>query len=244
MKRFIAGVLASAMALSLTACGTDTTRSGKWDYKTGLATYTRTGNSYGGARTADDKVTSTIVAAVFDKNGKIVKVSIDEVESRPGITGEFVSKKEMGDNYGMKAVSGIGKEWYEQVNGLEKWLEGKDISRLTSTVTGKMRQYADNSVNYGNTDTYTKANSAPDSTANSANNVNSGGMMDSSGVIGDIAGDVMDGVNDVIDGMTDGGQNNTGIASGMWADEDLRAMVTIDTTNIQRAVEMAWQNAK
>ena len=77
------------------------------------------------------------------------------------------------------------------------------------------------------------ANSGMDNSGSSGTD-NSGGMMN----------DMMDGLDSAIDDMTDGGQNDAGTTAGMWMDEDLRSMVTIDTTNIQTAIEKAWRNAK
>lgn len=254
MKKIITGIVMAAVMVSLVSCGnTNNTASGNWNYKTGVAAYTRAGNSYGTTTTDSDKVTSTIVAAVFDNNGKIVKVNIDEVEARPGEAGEIVSKKELGNDYGMKAASSIGKEWHEQVASLEKWLEGKDISRLTSTVTGRMGEYTrSNSRPSAAADEQIVRNSdgtvggtMPDSAmANSGRNSGTGNSGANSGTMGGMMNDMMDGVNSAIDNMTDGGQNDASTTAGMWMDEDLRSMVTIDTTNIQTAIEKAWRNAK
>ena len=259
MKKIFTGIVAAAVMLSMVSCGTGKVDDGRWDYKTGVAAYTRAGASYGTAAGDTDKVTSTIVAAVFDSEGKIVKVKIDEVEARPGAAGEIISKKELGDDYGMKAVSSIGKEWHQQVTELEKWLEGKDISRLTSTITGKMGEYMrGNSRPSGAADEYTVRNgdgttggTMPDSAmADSAKDNSAGSMMNSSstaadsGTVGDMVDNVTDGINSAIDNMTDGGKNETGTTAGIWADEDLRAMVTIDTSGIQTALQKAWRNAK
>lgn len=248
MKKIITAVIAVAVMLSVTACGKTTDgMTNNWNYKTGLATYTRAGSAYGSG--TQDQVTSTMVAAVFDSQGKIVKINIDEVEFRPGATGEITSKKELGDNYGMKAASGIGKEWYQQVNDLEKWLEGKDISRLTSAAGGKMgtdtksssrpSAAADEQI-VRNSDGTTGGTMPDGSMANSTPGAASG-IMDNSGTM---MGDVMDGVNSAINDMTDGGQNYTVTTSGLWAGEDLRAVATIDTTGIRTAIEKAWRNAK
>ncbi len=282
MKKIFIGIVAAVMMVSLTACGgSGNTASGNWNYKTGVAAYTRTGDAYGAAAADTDKITSTIVAAVFDDKGNIVKVNIDEVEARPGAAGEITSKKELGDDYGMKAVSSIGKEWHEQIANLEKWLEGKDISRLTSTVAGRMGEYSrSNSRPSGAAAEWTARNpdgttggTMPDSavansgrnsggnsgTGNSGGNSGTGNSGRNSGSdnsstansgtggtdnSGGMMNDMMDGLNSTIDDMTDGGQNDAGTTAGMWMDEDLRSMVTIDTTNIQTAIEKAWRNAK
>lgn len=259
MKKIITAVIAVAVMLSAAACGKTTDgMTNNWNYKTGLATYTRAGSAYGSG--TQEQITSTMVAAVFDSQGKIVKINIDEVEYRPGATGEITSKKELGDDYGMKAASGIGKEWYQQVNDLEKWLEGKDISRLTSTATGRMGEYMrSDSQPSGAADEWTARNpdgttggTMPDSAmANSGRNSGAGnsgtgnsgansGMDNSGGMMNDM----MDGVNSAINDMTDGGENYTGTTSGLWAGEDLRAVATIDTAGIRTAIEKAWRNAK
>ena len=83
--------------------------------------------------------TDAIIAAVtLDSAGKIVAVNIDSVQSKIAFTVEgklatdpatmVKSKKELGDDYGMKAQSALGKEWYEQIEALEKWLVGKTLA--------------------------------------------------------------------------------------------------------------------
>ena len=238
MKKIIFSALFIA-ALALTACGankTETTKS--FDYKVGTASYTHTNDSYGytEGRNGRGAVSTTLVAAVFDNNGNIVRISIDEVESKIGIdgtgqladftAGEVKSKKELGDAYGMKAYSGIGKEWYQQVETLEKWLEGKPVNTIIGGASAKMFT-AENSYSTGN-----MANSA---TTKGAVSSTSSGVM----------GDVMSGVNSAIDDMTDGtGYNNMGTSGSSWMDADLKAGVTINTSYMEKAIEKAWRNAK
>jgi hypothetical protein len=45
--------------------------------------------------------------------------------------GEFKTKKELGDEYGMVKASGIGKEWFEQAQALEAWMVGKTVEEIT-----------------------------------------------------------------------------------------------------------------
>ncbi len=239
MKKIIFFTLFTA-ALVLTACGATKTNAAKnFDYKVGTASYTHTNDSYGytEGRNGRGAVSTTLVAAVFDNNGNIVRISIDEVESKIGIdstgqladftAGEVKSKKELGDAYGMKAYSGIGKEWYQQVETLEKWLEGKAVNTIIGGASAKM---------------FTAENSY--STGNMTNSATTKGAVSSS-VSSGIAGDVIDGVNSAIDDMTDGtGYNNMGTNSADWMDTDLKAGVTINTSYIEKAIEKAWRNAK
>ena len=83
-------------------------------------------------------VNTTIATVVLDKDGKFVSVEID-VAQQDGtfdVLGAIVkaeaapTKKEKGDAYGMKANSGIGKEWYEQAEALEAWMVGKTLAEV------------------------------------------------------------------------------------------------------------------
>ena len=44
--------------------------------------------------------------------------------------GEILSKNELGDAYGMKVASSIGKEWNEQVAAIAAYAEGKTVEEL------------------------------------------------------------------------------------------------------------------
>ena len=46
-----------------------------------------------------------------------------------------MSKKDLGDNYGMKDKSSIKKEWFEQVEALEKWAIGKTVEEVLNMPT-------------------------------------------------------------------------------------------------------------
>jgi YD repeat-containing protein len=88
----------------------------------------------------------TIIAAVgFDKDGKVASVTIDNAQTRVNYdkegnmtsdpSAELKTKVELGDDYGMKARSGIGKEWFEQIAELEKWMVGKTVDEIKGMKT-------------------------------------------------------------------------------------------------------------
>ncbi|MGI6538799.1 MAG: hypothetical protein ACOX22_10960 [Caldicoprobacterales bacterium] len=90
----------------------------------------------------------TVMAAVgLDKDGKVVSVTIDNAQTRVNfdkdgkitsdLNEELKTKVELGDKYGMKSQSGIGKEWYEQIAELEKWMIGKTIDEIKNLKTKK-----------------------------------------------------------------------------------------------------------
>ena len=255
-KTFIPAVFIAAAVL--TACGGKTpTTTQNFDYKVGTASYTHTNDSYGYTEGKNGRgaVSTTLVAAVFDNDGKIIKISIDEVESKIGFdsagqladftAGEVKSKKELGDAYGMKAVSGIGKEWYQQIESLEKWLEGKQINTVIGGATGKMLNgITDNSyMGDPESDTRTIPRSTSDITNNQNSTSASAGSM-SGGVMSDVNSTIhnmADGVNSIADGAANGMGDMTG---NSWMGEDLKASVTIDTTYIHKTIEKAYRNAK
>ncbi|MDO5026748.1 MAG: hypothetical protein Q4E50_02830 [Tissierellia bacterium] len=80
---------------------------------------------------------TNMVALASDKDGKIVASIIDTAQNSVAyeldgsLSEKFnpqgTTKKELGDGYGMKKNSGIGKEWFEQIAGLEQYLVGKTL---------------------------------------------------------------------------------------------------------------------
>ncbi|MCX8131102.1 MAG: hypothetical protein N3I35_13515 [Clostridia bacterium] len=83
----------------------------------------------------------TVMAAVsFDSNGKILSVSIDNAQTKVAFdtAGKIKSDKsvkgktkvELGKDYGMIKASKIGKEWFEQIAELEKWMVGKTVDEI------------------------------------------------------------------------------------------------------------------
>ena len=86
------------------------------------------------------QVDTVIAAAIFDAEGRVVDVMIDTAQVRVRFdedlqldtdpAGEFRSKKELGDDYGMRAASPIEREWDEQIADLEEWMVGKTVAEI------------------------------------------------------------------------------------------------------------------
>ena len=270
MKKIISALLL-AVIMATTACGSKTSAAtNNFNYKVGTASYTHTNDSYGYTEGKNGRgaVSTTLVAAVFDENGQIVRISIDEVESNIGFDnagqlanftpGEVKSKKELGDAYGMKAASGIGKEWYQQIESLEKWLEGKKVNTVIGGASAKLGEMIGDNSDMGYTDQYgayqpgtvgdmTKGatNSAGGNTNSTVTSSGTASSITDSTSSGDMAGDFVSGANSIIDDMTDGsGTVGDNITNGSWMDEDLKASVTINTAYIEKAIEKAYRNAK
>ncbi|MDD3335932.1 MAG: hypothetical protein PHI98_10520 [Eubacteriales bacterium] len=68
----------------------------------------------------DCKIDSTQGNVNFDATGKLTS----DVEAR------ITTKQELGEDYGMRGASAIGKEWFEQANSLAEYAVGKTAADL------------------------------------------------------------------------------------------------------------------
>jgi hypothetical protein len=137
MKKILALTLA---ALLLAGCGAAGVKTGVGSVISVAKSKNATADAQGLAQ-AD----VTMAAVTFDSAGKIVSVDIDvaqvkvEFDQNGVITTDIAavqkSKVELGDSYGMKKASNIGKEWYEQIADLEKWMVGKTVDQVKSMKT-------------------------------------------------------------------------------------------------------------
>lgn len=86
------------------------------------------------------QVDTVIVAAGFDKDGKVVSVSIDNAQTKVNfdkalqvtsdLNAVIKSKVELKEDYGMIVASKIQKEWFEQAAALEQWMVGKTVEEI------------------------------------------------------------------------------------------------------------------
>lgn len=91
-----------------------------------------------------NKVATTVFASAVDANGKIVAASSDCVEVSFTFTTEGVStfdttkavlsKKEQGDDYGMKSPYGSAKEWYEHASAFDAACIGKTPAEVAGLI--------------------------------------------------------------------------------------------------------------
>ena len=104
-------------------------------------------------KNGSNKVETTFFAAAVNAEGKVVAASSDCVEVTFGfdLTGkstfdtamEVLSKKEKGDNYGMKAYGGSAKEWYEQAAAFDAACIGKTAAEIAGLVAEDSKGNAD-----------------------------------------------------------------------------------------------------
>lgn len=132
MKKYLVGLIMISLVLA-TGC-TKVEEIGEYKEGTYFGSFT---DNYDGKE-------SVATAVVYvDENGKIKSVFLDTTYEHDGT---LTTKKTLGDDYGMKVASPIGKEWHEQVKVLEDkivaeqgldWLEWKDEQQTeTDSVSG------------------------------------------------------------------------------------------------------------
>lgn len=89
---------------------------------------------------ATAQVDTVMVAAAFDKDGKVLSVIIDNAQTKVAydkdmkltsdVAAPIKTKLELGNDYGMKAATTIGKEWFEQAGALGEWMIGKTVAEV------------------------------------------------------------------------------------------------------------------
>lgn len=124
------------------------------ELSTGLAVI----NSVGSSKDADEEnglaqADSNVVAVLVDADGRIVDCKIDSVQAKipfskegrllVGIDTMFPTKQELKEEYGMKAASVIGREWYKQANALAAYVTGKTLDEIDGIAVTKDGHPAD-----------------------------------------------------------------------------------------------------
>ena len=142
MKKVIALALSVVMALSLVACG-GSEPAAPAKFKVGMghnisakmtdATADKAGSA---------QVDTTMLVAAFDAEGKVTSVSIDVAQQKLGVNADGTTadaakadirtKIEKEGDYGMVGASGIGKEYFEQIEALENWMVGKTVEEIVN----------------------------------------------------------------------------------------------------------------
>ena len=123
--------------------------------KTGLAVLPSVSDSKDASAEGDGTAQTEIllVAVTVDDGGVIDSCVIDMVQAKISFSASgalttdpsttFPSKNELGDGYGMKKASSIGKEWNEQAAALAGYAVGKTVDQLKGMVVGEDGKAAD-----------------------------------------------------------------------------------------------------
>lgn len=136
MKKNSALLITLLFVLFITGCGKSDD-----SVKTGLAVT----NSIAKSTDAVDgqgiaEINTMIYAVTVDGAGKILKCVIDSVQTKAifsdigaiitPLDTEYKTKNELGDEYGMKLNSNIGREWDEQVASFAEYVIGKTAKEV------------------------------------------------------------------------------------------------------------------
>ncbi|MBQ9989602.1 MAG: hypothetical protein IJP31_01465 [Lachnospiraceae bacterium] len=119
---------------------TDTEELAEGAVKTGMSIVTTLEGTDAGEEADGSSTTNIgIVAVTVDGQGVIQDCAIDGIKATINFSKEgklvdvresFPSKNELGEEYGMKAASSIGKEWNEQAEALAQYAVGKTVEEL------------------------------------------------------------------------------------------------------------------
>lgn len=166
-KKVVAAALAGVLAVSFAACskaGNDDPTSGN-PSNNADAKAVKTGLGVVGQILSVEDTTleiNTVAAAVtVDENGKVVAIKIDEAQTKPdlavenGTVADLRTKLEKQGDYGMKGVSPISKEWFEQVAAFEDWAVGKTADEIAAVAVGADGKTTDTDLASGCTITVT-----------------------------------------------------------------------------------------
>ena len=107
--------------------------------KTGFAVSATLSAESAGEKDGNTTTDVSLVAVTVTEEGVIESCKIDAIQGKVTFgadgkltseTGEVLTKKELGDDYGMRVASPIGKEWDEQVEAIEAYAVGKTVEEL------------------------------------------------------------------------------------------------------------------
>lgn len=148
LKKILAVGLASVLAVSFAACSNSGNNSAP-DTTSGNdtnAASAKTGYSIISSISEVEDTTLTIdsvcAAVLVDADGKIIDCKIDEAQTQPDLSKDngnvdeagLRTKKEKLEDYGMKSISGIQKEWYEQIAAFEEFAKNKTADDIAAAV--------------------------------------------------------------------------------------------------------------
>jgi len=122
--------------------------------KTGLAIMTKTDSSLdAGEEEGKGQADVSVAVVTVDEEGKVVACAIDTIQvsgnfNKEGklttaLDAQFKSKNQLGEEYGMKKASSIGKEWYEQAAAFAAYCVGKTADEISGIAAGEDGKPAD-----------------------------------------------------------------------------------------------------
>lgn len=140
--------ISDIIAATVKACNDDSAADFTGDAKLALTCTTSVNSATASAADGEDGTAAmytSFAAVAVTADGKLAAVCYDEVQPKVTFdaTGEITSdttaevktKREKKEEYNMKPVSGIGKEWYEQNQAFEDFITGKTGAEISAIPT-------------------------------------------------------------------------------------------------------------
>lgn len=150
-ETLLAGCTMSVEALinaTVKACNDDSAAEFNGDAKLALTCETSVDSATASAEDGEDGTAAmytSFAAVAVDNDGKLAAVCFDEVQPKVTFdeTGEITSdtsaeiktKREKKDEYGMRGVSSISAEWFEQDQAFETFVTGKTADEISAIPT-------------------------------------------------------------------------------------------------------------
>lgn len=150
-ETLLAGCTMSVDALinaTVKACNDDSAADFTGDAKLALTCATSVDSATASAADGEDGTAAmytSFAAVAVDADGKLAAVCYDEVQPKvtfdetgeitSDTTAEIKTKREKKDEYGMRGVSGISAEWFEQDQAFETFVTGKTADEISAIPT-------------------------------------------------------------------------------------------------------------
>lgn len=144
-----------------------------------------------------------ICGSVLDEH----EASISSASDGLTLPSEVQSKRELGDSYGMRSYSGIGKEWYEQADAFCVYIQGMTCEEVMAISVDEYGKATDADLAAGCTISITEFQQAVQKACDDAKNISDMDMNDYTNYKNESTGfwdDLMEGTEDVLEGVEDG----------------------------------------
>lgn len=156
MKKILSLGLAILVVLSLLSfagCGKAETLK----FGMGVYSYYEKATDADGDTNGEGQVSENAAAVLLDADGKIVKCALDTAQNKVAWTsegkmvdaGEFKTKYELGDDYGMVALGMATVEWDDQVTAFTELVIGKTVDEVKALVAGDDGKGSDEVIKAG-----------------------------------------------------------------------------------------------
>ncbi len=133
--------------------------------------------------------------------------AVSSVDGGLALPAEIYSKRELGDTYGLRSYSSIGKEWYEQADAFCKYIQGMTCEEVMAIEVDEYGKTTEADLAAGCTISITSFQEAVEKACESAKPVCDMDIDDYTNYKNDSTGfwdDLVDGTEDVLDGVEDG----------------------------------------